>query len=67
MSAVFSDSRRHDDRMAEKVEHGIALLTRSGIGDASRYLRTRGVPPNVIGRVLTSAIARRQRERNLSA
>jgi len=52
-------SRRVDNRVAEKVECGIALMAISGRDSASKYLRNCGVPPDVIGRVLGSAIARR--------
>lgn len=52
-------SRRVDNRVAEKVECGIALMAIRGKDEALRYLRNCGVPPDVIGRVLGSPIARR--------
>lgn len=60
MSECVYGSRRQDDRMAERVECGIALQALAGFEDASRYLRNCGVPTDVICRVLSTAIARRQ-------
>jgi hypothetical protein len=59
MSQIVEQSRRHDSRMAVSVDCGLALLTLAGRDEASRYLRSCGVPADVIGRVLTTPIARR--------
>lgn len=66
MNQTNAQSRRRDDRMAERVECGIALLHLTGRDEAARYLRNCGVPSEVVVRVLATAIARRPPGRHLS-
>lgn len=61
MSQDQQSLRRRDSRMAARIDCAIALQALSGMPEALRYLRNCGVPPNVIDRVLSSTIARRQR------
>lgn len=61
MSEYQQALRRRDTRMAERIDCAIALQALSGMPEALRYLRNCGVPPEVIDRVLSSSIARRQR------
>ncbi|HEY0585112.1 MAG TPA: hypothetical protein VGD52_03195 [Pseudoduganella sp.] len=53
--------RRRDSMTASRVDCAIALQALAGMPEALRYLRNCGVSPEVIDRVLSSTIARRQR------
>jgi hypothetical protein len=61
MNQIVEGTRRKDSSMAERVDRGIALLMLAGRDEASRYLRNCGAPAEVVGRVLTTSIARRPR------